>query len=104
MPTVKRISRAIYTVAELTAARVAMRNEIVKSVYKPGTHARLPRNYCRLEGLFYMETTRRNKWIALTEDAASMKERAKGSLRIHRIVIAPDLERALKARGIEIED
>ena len=51
-----------------------------------------------------METTRRNKWIALTEDAASMKERAKGSLRIHRIVIAPDLERALKARGIEIED
>lgn len=103
MPTLNRVSRLIHTVAELTAARVAMRNEIVKSVHKPGVHARLPRDYCRLEGLFYMEAKRRNEWIALTDDAASMKERVKGSNRIHRIVIAPDLVRALKARGVEVE-
>ena len=103
MPTLNRVSWFIYSVKDLTRERVAMREQIRSAVQQPGTHARLPRDYATLERLQTDDSGA--KWLRLTSDAGSMRERVSGApSAVYRLTIEPALARALTARGVQLVD
>ena len=103
MQTLNRVSPFIYSVKDLTRERVIMRDAIRSAVQQPGTHARLPRDYATLERLYNDGSGA--KWLRLTSDAESMRERVSGApSAVYRLTVEPALARALTARGVQLAD